>query len=134
MSWGQPFTVEAIEVVRSLAAHYPRTTSNEGLDDGCFFCGEDRWRACTICRDYTHEHGWVTLHTPGCEWVKARRFLEEPVEVCENGHDDTGGADRPLLGPPTPPSDLASVLMQFYGPALAAQMSDSHSLLFADER
>jgi hypothetical protein len=106
MGWGEPFTQEAITALRSLAGPYPRTSSYEGLSDGCFFCGDDRTRRCTVCRDYTREYGMVTLHQPGCPWVAARTLLEEPLSICENGHDDEGGEERPLLGPPTPPNPL----------------------------
>lgn len=70
------------ELLERLTVDDPRARSQEGLDDGCFFCGEDRQS------DERHKgrHGecwdrWQ-LHRSSCAWVAARKALDLPVYVC----------------------------------------------------
>lgn len=79
-------------LIERVAALHPRTSSQEGLDDGCFFCGEYREKRCTHeARGYvTPGHrcwGYWQLHQSGCVWVAARKMLDLPVYECGNSAD-----------------------------------------------
>lgn len=60
---------EIIATLTLLAVDNPRTSSTEGLDDGCFFCEEERMK------------DGVQLHKKDCPWVRARRLLDLPTEA-----------------------------------------------------
>jgi hypothetical protein len=61
---------ELRSLVGRLADDEPLTTSSEGLDDGCFFCGAD-------ALSEVRSDGLVIFaeHRTDCAWVEARRAL-----------------------------------------------------------
>lgn len=86
-------TERALELLKSLAVDEPCTTSFEGLDDGCFWCGGDSYYP-----GYMDVHG--AIHDHNCPWVAARRFLG--LEVGDGNPVRPEGSNwswRPTNGP-----------------------------------
>ena len=60
---------ESVALLREVAETHPITYSQEGLDDGCLFCGaykESVWEP---------EYETYAVHKPTCVWVVTRLWL-----------------------------------------------------------
>jgi hypothetical protein len=66
-------SVDVTEVLVRLAVDDPLTWSNEGLDDGCFWCGADPVAI------WEPEYHRGAIHDSACAWVAARRLLGLPL-------------------------------------------------------
>lgn len=62
-----------VELLTALANDTPLTTSSEGLDDGCHFCGADT--------KYRTGSELYAIHEHNCPWILARRFLHMDIGI-----------------------------------------------------
>ena len=64
---------DLLALIARLADDDPLTSSTEGLDDGCFFCGAwPKYDPPDYVRYAVHDHD--------CPWVEARRLLGHDIE------------------------------------------------------